>query len=61
MELKQDCYVAKLDLQGLLIVPYGIETEVHQARTRQLHSLLIVPYGIETTVFQGAFCSVRYF
>ena len=32
----------------LLIVPYGIETEVKKL-ARAIKELLIVPYGIETT------------
>ena len=31
----------------LLIVPYGIETEIHSTST-WIQKLLIVPYGIET-------------
>ena len=34
-------------MQSLLIVPYGIETEIKQA-IRKYRFLLIVPYGIET-------------
>ena len=34
--------------QGLLIVPYGIETRRKRLMKREEARLLIVPYGIET-------------
>ena len=36
----------------LLIVPYGIETEVVSYSATNEQPLLIVPYGIETSVKQ---------
>ena len=34
---------------GLLIVPYGIETKIYSVLRRNGINLLIVPYGIETS------------
>ena len=48
MELKQ-VYKRILDKEeGLLIVPYGIETIRTETDISNLAKLLIVPYGIET-------------
>ena len=47
MELKRLKRVMNLALQNLLIVPYGIETEL-MLLTCDTEGLLIVPYGIET-------------
>ena len=48
MELKR-CACSSLLFAGLLlIVPYGIETQVVKEAVRECQGLLIVPYGIET-------------
>ena len=48
MELKHDIEkLASRDMTGLLIVPYGIETNYMDSAEAQA-ALLIVPYGIET-------------
>ena len=49
MELKLRLNQVGLNLAGLLIVPYGIETTL-AISFFMLSSLLIVPYGIETKV-----------
>ena len=53
MELK--LYIIKvISVRGiLLIVPYGIETEIQQS-TKITQILLIVPYGIETVIVCSA-------
>ena len=48
MELKQVAAMYKLFRYGLLIVPYGIETNFGCQAVFRLRPLLIVPYGIET-------------
>ncbi len=48
MELKRKLGSASILVEGLLIVPYGIETAEIDIITVCPHSLLIVPYGIET-------------
>ena len=47
MELKRACQSPETIFQGLLIVPYGIETVELQTECAR-NELLIVPYGIET-------------
>ena len=47
MELKHGRYRAVGPPQGLLIVPYGIET-IYLVNRLFFDYLLIVPYGIET-------------
>ena len=47
MELKHTNFFCYLVYPGLLIVPYGIETEEIEL-TYAGEMLLIVPYGIET-------------
>ena len=47
MELKHLPSFLILNLEGLLIVPYGIETRLNLKAPERLF-LLIVPYGIET-------------
>ena len=49
MELKPLNDLHKPALDGLLIVPYGIETWEQMEAQKELAKLLIVPYGIETT------------
>ena len=48
MELKLSGRETINTLATLLIVPYGIETQLYPELLR-IFSLLIVPYGIETT------------
>ena len=47
MELKQGIPVYEARIDGLLIVPYGIETGYDSETFFNPASLLIVPYGIE--------------
>ena len=60
MELKHKEIAYNTNRLNLLIVPYGIETNL-QLVSLSFHFLLIVPYGIETgsqwrvNVMQGAF------
>ena len=49
MELKHFSYIEFEIFEGLLIVPYGIETYLKNMK-RTKRKLLIVPYGIETHV-----------
>ena len=53
MELKHNQSVANILVDWLLIVPYGIETDLIEV-FEFLSSLLIVPYGIETR--EQGFC-----
>ena len=48
MELKHQNKTAYINLDKLLIVPYGIETRILQSYQED-NPLLIVPYGIETS------------
>ena len=48
MELKLNNKIFLQIGQFLLIVPYGIETDIHICRSILSIVLLIVPYGIET-------------
>ena len=49
MELKHLKYaIDKANVSNLLIVPYGIETDLPLSHT-YINPLLIVPYGIETS------------
>ena len=48
MELKHIRLIIICKSHGLLIVPYGIETQMH-GRALLNEALLIVPYGIETS------------
>ena len=56
MELKRRFIGNQSHAQGLLIVPYGIETKVNHANLL-VTCLLIVPYGIETNII---FCGVHF-
>ena len=47
MELKPINVAYTGGIDGLLIVPYGIETKARNT-AQELNTLLIVPYGIET-------------
>ena len=48
MELKHGCKYIRRVKEGVLIVPYGIETwKISKVLT--LPGVLIVPYGFETT------------
>ena len=48
MELKQTGVTLRILGQGVLIVPYGIETFRYHATAFAISLVLIVPYGIET-------------
>ena len=48
MELKPLRLMSIIVREGLLIVPYGIET-VQELSYQHSQDLLIVPYGIETS------------
>ena len=51
MELKPKWETLCINVGGLLIVPYGIET-IEVRRVGRQEYLLIVPYGIETRTHQ---------
>ena len=50
MELKLGISVTSMFRASLLIVPYGIETNIHIFNCYFYYNLLIVPYGIETDI-----------
>ena len=50
MELKHVLHPLPVTFGSLLIVPYGIETDIG-SHLRSAITLLIVPYGIETGHF----------
>ena len=54
MELKLLYSLHEELFQALLIVPYGIETEIVLSGHITLVILLIVPYGIETSLQRKA-------
>ena len=51
MELKRKSVKFLFYVDGLLIVPYGIETNRRDKVICLIDGLLIVPYGIETMVY----------
>ena len=51
MELKHRRHLQPADTGTLLIVPYGIETQLPPDASHGIYPLLIVPYGIETFQF----------
>ena len=50
MELKQAQATGTVEINELLIVPYGIETKMKHIYIVMIMCLLIVPYGIETKI-----------
>ena len=60
MELKRVKIRIEYTFVGLLIVPYGIETQITTMHTR-LIVLLIVPYGIETKKSRLVYHRFRFF